>query len=273
MILEDFIFDGERLSDFECIVCSVLTNMEENVSLGSYISFETLTNNITHENKITKVSYDSPIVFNCDIIKKTPLGYEECYFTENEISEIMRWLNKTQYKKFEPIYEDYSYPGVYFMGTFNVKSIKLNGYVIGFSLEFTSDAPWGFVDKVRVLEIENGGNEAILFHDSEHEGILYPNRIKITCNEDADELVIKNLQDVGIPTTIKNCSKGENININCRTKYLETDDFVHSTIRNDFNYRYPRIIGERKDKTNTFSVSHACTIEFEYAAIRKVGIV
>ena len=128
MYMKDFSYAGKRLSDFGCVLGYISTSLDNNVSLGSNIKFETIKNKNTNENRIVDVKYEEP----------------DMSFKDTEVSYIMRWLNKRKYEKFCPIYDDGSYAEIYFKGSFNVSTVYIGGNIVGFTLTFTPNAPYGF---------------------------------------------------------------------------------------------------------------------------------
>jgi hypothetical protein len=141
--MKDFSYAGRRLSDYGYIVAYANTSLSDSVSLGSEIKFETIKNRSTHTNRIIEVDYNEPTSVTFDICKD-PCVNENLEFSDAEISHMMSWLNKKRYEKFCPIYDDASYPEIYFKGSFNVSAIYINGNVIGFTLTFVPSAPFGF---------------------------------------------------------------------------------------------------------------------------------
>ena len=269
----DFSYNGEKLSDYGCIVVSINTLFSNSVPLGSNITFDTIRNRASYQNKIINAKYDDVITATFDVCKN-PCSFHnnEMAFSSGEISYFMRWLNQKVYYKFKPIYENGNYSDIYFYGTFTtISAIVIGGNIIGFTLTFTANSPFGYVDdKEFTAYITESKNTFIFYDDSDEIGSLYPYYFKIDCLSDG-RLEIQNDRD-SKSTVIQNCKNGESIIMNCENKII-TSSKAHTTLYNDFNYNYPRIINSFDNRKNVFTVSKPCNITIKYAPTRKAGII
>lgn len=109
-----------------------------------------------------------------------------------------------------------------------------------------------------------------IYNNSQELGYIYPNIIKLKCSKDGDVSIINSLEPSRI-TVISNCKKGEIITINCKNKMIESSLF-HNNLYNCFNYIYPRLVTDYTEELNTFEVTNAKILEFNYSAVRKVGV-
>lgn len=212
MHMVDFSYAGKRLSDYGCIIASIVTSNEDSVSLGSNLTFETLKNSSTFVNRIVKVDYEEPTTVTFDICKKPHNGTSK--FNDNEISFIMRWLNKKSFEAFRPIYDDSSYPNIYFKGSFNITAIYIGSEVVGFTLTFTANSPFGYDnEKDLMINIDNSNNTFTFFNNSDEYGYLYPTRFIITCKSDGNFSMSNNIDNNIVK--INNCTSGEVITLDC----------------------------------------------------------
>ena len=268
--MKDFSYAGRKLSDFGCVVTYINTSSSNDVSLGSNLKFENVKNMATHINRIVNVDYEEPTPITFDICKN-PCGKEEV-FTDNEISYLMRWLNKKSYERFCPIYDDGTYAEIYFKGSFNITAIYINGNVIGFTLTFTPNAPYGF-ETERTIEVSLPTNGTFEFYNNSDEyGYVYPTKFEITCGANG-EFIMSNSIDKGNTVEIIGCKNGEIITLDCQNKIIQTSDDSHSSICKDFNYNFPRFKSTEYENENIFTVSIPCRISITYSLIRKAGIV
>lgn len=270
MYLVDFEYDGRLLSSLGYMVGCINTDKEDTVSLGSSLSYETVVNNGTYVTEYPNYSYEENITKTFDIIKFSCENPNEIYFSSSEISYIMRWLNQETIAKFIPIYDELQSETVFFNGTFtSVSAIKINGNVAGFTVTFTSNAPWGFLDS-RDLEMELDGVESYsIFQDSDRVGCVYPTKLEMTIHADGD-LELANSLDPRI-CKIANVKEGEIITMNCEARTIVSSE-DHKTLYNDFNYCYPRIINNKYSEMNVFTSTLPVSIVIEHHPIRKVGI-
>lgn len=267
MHMIDFSFNGKRLSDFGYMVAYLQTSHEMSISLGSELSFTTIRNPQTHTDKIVKSEYKNLDPVQFDIIKK----YGE-KFTDMEMSHLMRWLNVKKYKKFEPIYDDASCGGVYFCGSFNLSAISVGANIVGFTLTFTPNSPFGYTnDQTNIYEITSENKTFSFYNYSDELGYLYPVSYEITTLKKGD-LTIENNMDKSKNTVIKNCKVDEMITIDCINKKISSDS-LHTTLANDFNYVFPRFYNDENEIENVCTVSLPCTIKVTYSFPRKIGVI
>lgn len=269
MHMVDFAYAGKRLSTYGCIVASIVTSSEDSVSLGSNITFETSKNSSTFVNRIVKVDYEEPTPVTFDICKNPCNSIST--FSDNEVSFMMRWLNKKNFEVFRPIYDDGSYANTYFKGSFNVTAIYIAGEVVGFTLTFTANSPFGYDDEQNLMvNIDNYYDIFTFFNNSDEYGYFYPTRFVIACKSDGDFIMSNNI-DINI-VRINNCKNGETITLDCCNKIIQSDK-AHATLYNDFNYNYPRFFSDEKTNENVLTVSLPCEINIVYSFVRKGGII
>lgn len=270
MHMVDFSYAGRRLSDYGCTVASIVTSNDDSVSLGSNIIFETLKNSSTFVNRIVKVDYEDPTPVTFDICKIPFNGTS--VFNDDEVSFIMQWLNKKKYEIFRPVYDDGSYANTYFKGSFNVTAIYIGGEVVGFTLTFTANSPFGYEDEQNfTVDIDDDDYDTFtFFNNSDEYGYFYPTKFVITCKSDGDFIMSNNI-DINI-VRINNCTNGETITLDCCNKIIQSDK-SHTTLYNDFNYNYPRFVSNEESNENILTVSLPCQIQIAYSFVRKVGII
>lgn len=271
MYMKDFSYADRRLSDLGCIVAYINTSTSNSVPLGSKLKFETIKNVATHIQRIVKVDYENPGTVTFDICKD-PCN-DVMVFDDTEISYIMRWLNKKSYEKFCPIYDDGSYPEIYFRGSFNITSaIYVGSDIVGFTVEFTPNAPYGFeTEKTISYSLDTNGTFEF-YNNSDEYGYVYPSEFKITLNGEGN-FEMSNSIDTSNTVKISNCVNGETITFDCQNKIIQTDSDSHSSICKDFNYNFPRFKSTEYENENIFTVSMPCTISVTYSLIRKAGII
>ena len=269
----DFSYDEEKLSDYGCIVASIRTSFQDSVQIGTDISFDTIQNNATFMHKIINSKYDNVVTATFDICRN-PCLYknQDMGFSDGEISHFMRWLNQKQYKKFKPIYKDGAYSDLYFYGSFTaISAIVTKGKTIGFTLTFLSNSPFGYIDdKEFTVSLQSANGQFIFYDDSDELGNLYPYFFQMECLS-AGTLSIQNDRDRKT-TIIDGCLQGEVITMDCGNKVIQSS-MAHTTLYNDFNYNYPRLINTKESRRNVFTVSLPCNIIIRYAPIRKAGII
>ena len=286
MSFTDFEFNGQRLSDFGCMVCIFGgASGTEIVSTGNELNLNTIYKYSTHKFELMSTNYSSPFSISFQICKHPceRIRGGEQYFENNEINKLMRWLNKRGYYKFKTIDSGGQSGNIYYQGTFNtIKKIKIGSDVVGLELTFTANAPFGYYEPLSYeMDFSNVSDEFIIYDNSDEIGYIYPRALKIEILADGD-LQIKNSQESNI-VEIKNCIRGEIITLDGENKIILSNK-EHPTLYNDFNYNFVKIINkcgesndyyevdnEEDEVKNIFSVSLPCNIYLTYSPICKTG--
>lgn len=273
MYLTDFIYDGVKLSSLGYLVGSAVTSNNESASAGSKLELSTVYNRGNYITSIVDATYKEQITATFDIIKYACNDTADSIVEDREISYIMRWLNKPQYCKFKPLYDDASFPDVFFMGTFTeINTIQKGGNVVGFTLTFTSNAPYGYADYDDISFSLEKNIPFIYYDESDADGIHYPESMIIEISGNDDFQLYNDLTKK--KTIINNCI-GDTITFDCIHKtVLSNKSSQHTTFFKDFNYVFPGFIssyitGEPNILTSTMN----CDVTLIYKPIRKVGIV
>ena len=291
----DFEFDELLLSNFGCIICTFDNPGMQQVSLGSNISFNSVSVNSGKTNYLTSTRYDECLSTTFDICKKgISLGVthmiineddiltigstgqkyivevygnsnEATYFTLAEQRALMRWLNRREYLPLKII--DSEYEDIFFEGSFNVEKYDIAGNTVGFRLTFYTNKPFAQYDEFSVSRTVAADGTIDITDQSDEMGYIYP-EITITCRS-AGNLRIVNSMDER-ETVINNVTNGEVITM--KDLYISTSESSHvGNLPNDFNFVFPRISNTYDDRLNTFSFNLPCTVTFKYNPIWKVG--
>ena len=275
MFVTDFEYADKRLSDFGYVMCHINTDSGvRDVDIGCDITFNTVKNNHSSVQYITSSSYDNVYSMSFDIIKsKCGRFREDIYLTSEEVRLLITWLNRREYRRLKLINDVNADMSINYYGSFNVKQIMMGDKVIGLSLTFTSNAPYGFADEISVdYDIVSGNEYFYLNIDSDEIGILYP-KVAITFKQNYNTFSITNVSS-GTTLFLKNCLKDETIIIDGEHKIIITDKPEHnSTLYNDFNYEYLDILVKDDNfSENKYQVSNPCVVNIKYSPIRKVGV-
>lgn len=271
MLITDFEYANECLSDFGYIVCCINTAASDSISLGSQLSFNTVKNNATNISRIISAKYDEVYTVTFDICKYNCKDISDYEITDIELRRLTRWLNRKEYHKFKPKYNNGQLSHVCFYGSFNITGINIGGRLVGLTLTFTANAPFGYEDEINYnYIIENSGDNFYLYDSSDEFGVNYPDLVVIKCTDSGD-LTLSNITE-NRNTVIKNCVKGEVITMDCENKVIASSK-SHATLHNDFNYNFPRFLNTFENQENIFQVSLPCQIDITYSPIRKVGVI
>ena len=275
MNMIDFQYKGESLSSHGCMIAYVVTSSSDNISAGSEISTETVTNKQSHKFKTINIKYETPITVTFDIIKNDCEDINNKEFTDTELSWFLRWLNSKTDEKFYPIYDDRSFENIFYYGKFNkINYIHIGGNVIGLTVTFTANTSFGYIEKEYEVTTTNNYDTFTIYNESDEIGELYPKFVKIKCINSGN-LRISHSEDIPFKDKffyVANCESNEIITLDCENKII-TSSMEHPKLYNDFNYGWISLWNDWNNNKNVFLVSIPCEITIKYDLIRKVGIV
>lgn len=287
MSFTDFEYNGQRLSDFGCMVCQFDTPGLKTVSMGSNLSLNTVNRPIENKFNIMSTKYDEPYSTTFQICKHSCDKYNlgTMNIEEELVSQLYRWLNKKKYRKFKMLYSDGKCSDMFFKGTFpTINALVLNGEVVGLELTFQANVPFGYYEPLEFeMDFSDVTEEYCIYDTSDEEGELYPSKVEITVLADGDLEIYNSMEKKY--TIIKNCKAGELITLDGSNKIIQSD-MAHPTLYNDFNYTFIRIMNkcgesddyyavknEEDERENIFTVSLPCRIYLKYSPICKMGVI
>lgn len=264
----DFEYDGIFASDYDLMICSFDgAGGVETVDCGSAITFNTVPLLNGTRYALTSTLYENDTEYTFQICKSSCLS-RITPFDSDEQRNVFRWLNRNDgFHKLKIIQEGYE--NIYFEGSFNIKSVQINGEVYGFELTFVTNRPFALLETNKYVINATSENYVFSFNDcSDNIGHIYP-RIQIKCNENGDIKIHNSIEDR--TTVIKNCSVGE---------IITCDEFMNIStslpshhLYDDFNFVFFRVANRFDEIKNTLTISIPCQIIIEYNPIVKgVGL-
>lgn len=267
MYAMDFEYDGRYLSDYGFIICTLGGSSDfDVVSAGSKITFNKVAR---HRGKIHSLSgtrYDDCVTATFDICKNPDL-FDDLRIGKEEYRELMRWLNRNEFKRFWLLGAGYDEPDCcYFNASFNVDKVLVNRELVGLELTMETDKPFGYAPERYVSWTITDTTKTYVLNDSSDEiGFIYPN-MKITCNGSGNLTVYNELEDCTM--VINNCSAGEVITVDGSAQII-TSSLSSHRLYDDFNFEFFRIGNTINDRMNRVSVSIPCKLEIRYSPIIK----
>lgn len=263
MYAEDFEYDGRRLSDYGCIICSFGgSSGVEMVSVGAQIALTTVSRFNNRRRSIVNANY-SECIKTSFCIAKNPC-YDEADISPAEFREMVKWLNR---RKFIPM-RFLSLFGVspdpcYFNATFNIQKVTAGDRIVGLELSMETDSPFGYgVERVETI-MPNYDSQDYVDYISDEVGFMYP-KVRITMFGSGDLTLSNSLDDED--TVITGCSNGEVVTIDGDKQSLHTNLSSHD-IYNCFNYNFVKLISYLDSSRNVFSSSIPCSIQITYKPI------
>lgn len=264
----DFEYDGRLLSSFGFILCTFDSSGISTPDSGAKISFTKVSKKNGAKFFLAGTKYESCIQSQFSICKNPDVYSEnDMRISDVEYREIARWLNRHQFHKFRLVnYDDFDGIHCYFMASFNLDKIILNGRTVGIQLTMETNAPFGYGDIVRQTITAAAAGQTFSVHDSsDDEGHTYPN-LEITCSADGD-LELENLTE-NVKMVVKNCVSGEVLTVDGDTLGIASSVASHK-LEKDFNFIFFRIGNSFASRVNQVKVSIPCTIRLSYEPIIK----
>ena len=266
----DFEYDGQYLSDYGFIICNFdSSNGVAVASAGSKITFDKVIRDKGRKYSLVDTKYDECIQTSFDICKNPDLyeDYSDREISNDEYRDLVRWLNRREFLKFQVLDEDDSERETcYFNVSFNVEKIKINEKLYGLRLSLESDKPFGYGQEQTVeWTFSDVTISKILSDMSDEIGYIYPD-MTITVVNDCDLSIYNELEDCTM--TIKNCLAGEVITIKGAEQIISSSYESHD-ICDDFNYEFFKIGNTIDNRNNRISVSKPCKIAISYYPIIK----
>lgn len=266
MYAEDFEYDGRYLSDYNFIICNFGDKGIENISGGSNITFNKVMREQGKIYGLSSTQYSECLECTFQICKD-PCIYNDYVIDNEEYREIMRWLNRREFLPFKPFNSGTGgYEGIWFNGSFNINKLVMDGKTYGLELTLITDKPFGYGKEiVRTLNFSAADQVKTFADTSDEIGVAYPD-MKIKCMANGD-LTIRNIT-YPCAAVIKNCSRGEVIDIMGSTKIISSSLDSHD-IADDFNYEFFKIENQFRQRDNKIAVSIPCEIRISYYPIIK----
>lgn len=267
----DFEYDNQYLSDYGFIICDFNFSSGANeVDAGSTITFNKISRHSGKRYGLSSTQYDECITTSFDICKNPDIyDPEDMEISNDEYRDIMRWLNRREFLKFQVIddgNDNLKRDTCYYNASFNVNKIKINEKLCGMRLTMETDKPFGYGQEQSVSWTFSDSNVSKILSDiSDEIGYTYPTVI-ITINRNGDLSLYNELENC--TTVIKNCKVGEVITLNGDTQIITTTYAGHD-ICNDFNFEFFRIGNTINNRNNHISVSLPCNVVIKYTPIIK----
>ena len=175
----DFEYDGQYLSDYGFIICDFDgASGVDTISAGSTLTFNKVSQFNGRNFSLASTQYENCISTTFDICKD-PEKYEkdEMEISTDEFRDLMRWLNRTEFLKFQLHDSDIDYEeGCYFDASFNIEKIKINEILYGLRLTMETNKPFAYADEEKIkLQLEKvmaKEKEQTLRYKKENEALL-----------------------------------------------------------------------------------------------------
>lgn len=258
MFATDFIFDSQRLSDYDCIICSFDGEVS---SSGAEIEYNVVKAPNKNKYNFYGAQFNEVITWEFSICKN-PCGNDNEYFDQYEESMLSKWLLKLDnYKWFQ--FDQEGYEDLFYMVTINMFPHQIAGRTVGFDLTVTSNCAYGFTDLIFKKAIINASTPLKFVVNNDLNVCEYPEMI-ITGQGD---FYISNDSDKSQNVILDKASEFTNVSTPI---VMDSDNEIITGIASpdDFNWYFLRLVdGENILSTNSV---YDVNIEFKYREARRV---
>ena len=243
-------------------------NNDDTASSGADITFGQVRTAGGDNYNLYSSTYDSAYSITFQI-GKNPYNIscqEDLHFSPIEASEIQAWLCQDEYCKFR--IDQTGYENIYWNATFSSKQILINGRIVGLELTLFTDAPYAYMDEVKIVKEVKKDKPFVVYGLSDEIGNIRP-YLKVKLKESGEKFILSNSLD-SLTTEVKYVSEGEVITFYGRSQNI-TSSLEHE-IADDFNYHYPIIGNTKNTRLNEYTSNLDCEITIKYSPIIKVGL-
>ncbi len=270
MWCNDFIFDGERLSSFDLMICN-FDGSNDSWS-GGDVTFTTIQSPNSDIFTYYTSRFETPISFSFSICKNTCKikNQQEMFLTQKEQAYLMRWLQKVDGYHWLA-FDQEGWEDVWFHVQINPQPYYWAGHIIGYTLNCTADSPYGYsklLKKSFTLKTGNTNNSITIKNYSDIVGNIYP-RIKINALNNGTIRLESGSENNHKITAIENVINGTEIILD------KENDFIYGIPNmNNFNYVFPILSNEYGNIDTFFTNIGEVDIEIEitYRFVRRVSI-
>ena len=266
-MITDFIFDGQELSGFGYIICDFDGASGTETHSVSEKSFTNIKSPLSSKSHVIATSDENDLNRTIQIMK-SPCNNENLDVTNDDLSELSRWLCRKEYKLFKWV-DDKDDDEIFYEVQIKLRKIELAGGRVGAELDITANAPHGFTRKIINKFSLNNANSKSITVFSDDEGYIYPNVI-ITIKEDGNLELVNHYENR--TTYVADCKSGEILTfIGGNVLQIISSDESHD-LSACCNYKSPRFCVEYRNYVNTFTSNLSCDVVMEHKGIRKVGL-
>ena len=263
MTEENFVFDNIALSDLGYIIIHDGVQEEDGVVSGmEYTTVKAARSDLSH-----KVATPYSENYHVDIeIMKNPCSDGDLNLTNDEISEMARWLCRKEYKWFRWV-DEIGQDEIWHEVRITMDKKAYGTDIIGLVLHVESNRPYGLTREYRHEWIGGLSDTTIIVH-SDEEGYIYPD-VEITVKGGGTVEITNQYEDR--TTQIFNCVNGEVIKM-YGGDLLQIESNKDHDLSSDFNYKPFRLCNKWGNSKNVIEVSPNANMVFTYRGIRKVGL-
>lgn len=280
-MIQDFIFDGQALSDFGYVL--IFENSEDVITVSG-MQYENVKGALSDISHRVAYNYETNYTSTFLIIKsECEYKQDDLWLTHDDIAEMTRWLARKQYKWFRFIDEDDD-DEIWYKVQIQVSKEYVGDRVYGLQLTVTANAPYGFTREIKTSNYDPEYHPVYPYRlkwttmvPSDEEGYIYPDVTIYSCYDNGKVILYNETDNIARKTIINNCSDGEIIRIIGGDTQQIVSNLDHDFSK-DFNYIFPRLVSRYGNYKNELvsqispsSFATSVRTDYSYRGIRKVG--
>lgn len=146
MVAYDFEYDGILLSDMGCMLCVIDTSLDQSITVGTDITFNTVKAFGGKRFYSTHTTYESPIEQTYEICKRC--DYNSDGFTLEEVRELTKWLKRKNKHKLKFIGDEFK--DFYLEASFNVYTVEKSGKILGLQLNMQANTAYPIHEPIKL---------------------------------------------------------------------------------------------------------------------------
>ncbi len=243
---KDFIFGNFRASDYGLILVSFTSSSDAEVNFGQ--------------------KFDEKLTPTLTLVKDPSMYGDNTHFTEKELRSIFRILTGTkEYQWLKLINHEMDEDLWYRAKTSNVSYKKLGGRVVGIILELECDSAFAWSGEY-VISINAKAYRSFYIYNHTDDFLNYTLPLVEIASSSAGNITITNDSDNRWRSEFKNVSANETLILDSRREII-TSNAVHTSLLNDFNLHWPRLVPGK----NEYVTDKDASLTFKFRVPRKVG--
>lgn len=258
-MFSDFVFDGQRASDYGLIFC--LFDTEYQPATGGEAEFETVKPPNSDDFVFYGSQYNTPLEWTFSVMKNNCSGRADSFSTQEE-RLIRKWLERRDgYYWFHFCKDDDDEDNILYKVQIKVASHIIGGKTVGFDLAVTSNSAFGYTELQKRNATISSSNPLTLYIDTDTNAYILP-YITIA---GSGNFYISNDND-----PVRNYSSGKAASFTgaSGTITMDSENLILDGLSLDkFNGYFLRLVdGENVIRTNSY---YDISLEIYYREVRR----
>lgn len=262
MFATDFVFNGQKASDYELVICSFDGGLS--AASGGEMEYAVVKPPNSDEYEFYGGQFNTVLEWNFSVMKN-PCKYtedEELFFSKYEERQLFKWLQKRDDYYWFRFLDDDSSEEIWYKVTINIIPHQFGGKTIGFDLTATANSSYGFSPTITRTAVIDSETPLILYVDTDSQNYILP----VVDIIGTGTFTITNESDPG-----RKLKPAKFIDVDVNKKIHMNSEYGIITgipSPDNFNWNFLRLIdGKNIIKTNSDTDIY---ITFEYNEIRRV---